>query len=315
MLSVAETGEEEIDTPLKNDEESGLTGLGLSSLLASTTPKEVLPLQAIIFTDLDGSLLDHGDYSCEAAKQSLARIKRSAIPLIIATSKTRREVEPLRRDLGLTDPFIVENGGGIFFPRGYRNMAVEGGESEGDYTIVRLGVSYPIVRGFLERMKGRFAVRGFGDLTNSEIAELTGLSPEQAGLAKTRDFTEPFLPEREEDIASLSELAAGEGIRITRGGRFFHLHGVLQDKGEAVRIAGDIVRKIYGGNATTIGLGDSENDLPMLMQVDIPVVIPHPERGYLNVALPGLIRAKEPGSRGWNEAVERLLNQLEAKGL
>ncbi|OHE23772.1 MAG: mannosyl-3-phosphoglycerate phosphatase [Syntrophobacterales bacterium RBG_19FT_COMBO_59_10] len=269
-------------------------------------------MQVIIFTDLDGCLLDHDDYSCEAAKPSLERIKRSAIPLIIATSKTRSEVEILRRDLGLRDPFIVENGGGIFFPLGYRNLIVEGGELEGDYTIVRLGVPYPIVRGFLERMKERFAVRGFGDLTSAEIAELTGLSPEQAERAKTRDFTEPFVLEREEDIVSLRELAAAEGIRITRGGRFFHLIGIRQDKGEAIRIACNILRKSTG-HSTTIGLGDSENDLPMLRQVDIPVVIPHPERGYMNVALPGLIRAKEPGSRGWNEAVERLLNQLELR--
>lgn len=270
-------------------------------------------MQVIIFTDLDGSLLDHYDYSWKAAGPSLARIKRAAIPLIIATSKTRREVEPLRRDLGMGDPFIVENGGGVFFPRGYRDLIIEGGESAGDYTIVRLGVPYPAVRGFLERMKGRFAVRGFGDLTSSEIAGLTGLSPEQAELAKVRDFTEPFLLERAEDIVSLRGLAAAEGIRITRGGRFFHLIGGRQDKGEAVRITRDIVGRITGGNPTTIALGDSENDLPMLREVDIPVVIPHPERGYLNIALPGMIRAKEPGSRGWNEAVERLLNQLELR--
>ena len=274
----------------------------------------MLPLQVIIFTDLDGSLLDHDGYSCEAARPSLARIKKSAIPLIIATSKTRREVEPLRRNLGLRDPFIVENGGGIYFPPGYRDLIGEEGEAAGDYVLVRLGVPYPIVRGLLQRMKERFAVRGFGDLTGAEIAGLTGLSPEQAELAKKRDFTEPFLLEREEDIDSLRELAAAEGIGITRGGRFFHLIGIRQDKGEAVRIAGDMVRKISGGIATTIGLGDSENDLPMLGQVDIPVVIPHPERGYLNVALPGMIRAKEPGSRGWNEAVARLLNRLENEG-
>ncbi|MBU2026134.1 MAG: hypothetical protein KJ814_00740, partial [Proteobacteria bacterium] len=61
-----------------------------------------------------------------------------------------------------------------------------------------------------------------------------------------------------------------------------------------------------------IGLGDSENDLPMLREVDIPVLIPHPERGYLDVSLPGMILAKEPGSRGWNEVVELLLDRLSA---
>lgn len=271
-------------------------------------------MQAIIFTDLDGSLLDHYDYSWKAAAPSLSRIKRYAIPLIIATSKTRREVEPLQRDLGFRDPFIVENGGGIFFPPGFRGLIGQEGEPAGDYTLIRLGVPYPTVRGFLERMKERFALKGFGDLTNVEIAGLTGLSLEQAGLARDREFTEPFLMERVEDMVSLRELAAAEGIRITRGGRFFHLIGGRQHKGEAVRIAAEIVGRFSGGNPTTVGLGDSENDLPMLREVDIPVLIPHPERGYLNCALPGMIRAREPGSRGWNETVERLLNQLENQG-
>ena len=60
----------------------------------------------------------------------------------------------------------------------------------------------------------------------------------------------------------------------------------------------------------TIGLGDSENDLPMLEQVDIPVLIPRPGKGHLDIRLPGLVWAREQGSKGWNETVERLLNEL-----
>jgi len=40
----------------------------------------------LAFTDLDGSLLNHGDYSFEAARPSLARL---------------REVEPLQNELGV----------------------------------------------------------------------------------------------------------------------------------------------------------------------------------------------------------------------
>lgn len=58
----------------------------------------------------------------------------------------------------------------------------------------------------------------------------------------------------------------------------------------------------------TIGLGDSENDRELLEQVDIPALIPHPERGYLNMDRPGLLRAKAPGSRGWNAVMEGLLD-------
>lgn len=74
-------------------------------------------VQLVIFTDLDGSLLNHEDYSFTAARPSIERIKTAGIPLIITTSKTRLEVERLQQEMGIREPFIVENGGGIFFPR------------------------------------------------------------------------------------------------------------------------------------------------------------------------------------------------------
>jgi mannosyl-3-phosphoglycerate phosphatase len=267
---------------------------------------------AILFTDLDGSLLDEGDYSFAGARTSLARIRRAGIPLIFTTSKTRREVERLQEAMGIREPFIVENGGGIFFPMGYRGMAVEGAENAGDYHLIRLGETYPRVRRFLLKAKASFRIRGFGDLSLGEIGALTGLSLEQALLAKEREFTEPFLADLAEDIGPLGEMAAAEGLQITRGGRFHHLIGIGQDKGEAVRIVRNVFRKGVAQEPTAIGIGDSENDLPMLLEVDIPVLIPRPDGDYLQLDLPGLIRAKEPGSRGWNEAVERILDRLEA---
>lgn len=271
-------------------------------------------MRIVIFTDLDGTLLNHEDYSFEEARPSLERIGKSGIPLIVATSKTRPEVELLQREIGIREPFIVENGGGIFFPCGYRNFTITGGERSGDYTLIRVGTHYTAVRDFLAKIGKRFDIRGFGDLSPGEVAVLAALSPARAELAKRREFTEPFLLGRPDNIEPLREIAGREGLKITRGGRFYHLIGIRQDKGEAVRIVCDIFRKNTGDAFMTIGLGDSENDLPMLEQVDIPVLIPHPNGSGLNIRLPRLIRAKEPGCRGWNETVQRLLDDYEQVG-
>ena len=40
----------------------------------------------------------------------------------------------------------------------------------------------------------------------------------------------------------------------------------------------------------SIGIGDSENDLPMLKPVDIPVLIPHSDGVSIDPRLPGLER-------------------------
>jgi mannosyl-3-phosphoglycerate phosphatase family protein len=46
-------------------------------------------------------------------------MKEKNIPLILTSAKTRLEQNKIREDLGLSDPFIVENGGAIVIPKGY----------------------------------------------------------------------------------------------------------------------------------------------------------------------------------------------------
>ena len=65
----------------------------------------------IVFTDLDGTLLDHETYSLEPARPALDRLASEGIPLILASSKTAAEIDRLRAEIGCADfPAIVENG-------------------------------------------------------------------------------------------------------------------------------------------------------------------------------------------------------------
>lgn len=263
----------------------------------------------IIFTDLDGTLLNHHDYAFSDAAPALERIKQHRIPLVIVTSKTRREVEPLRESLSIDDPFIVENGGGIFFPAGYLGLYIKNSLKTDGYDLISLGLPYSRVRRVFEKWRPEFDAKGFGDMTANEIAMLTGLSKEQAMRAKDREFTEPFILGLGQDSEALVALAEQAGLAVTRGGRFFHLMGKDQNKGRAVRMVRDIFQQHIGAKIITVGLGDSENDRSFLEQVDIPVLIPHPERGYLDMDRPGILRAKAPGSRGWNDVMEGLMDE------
>jgi mannosyl-3-phosphoglycerate phosphatase len=46
-------------------------------------------------------------------------LKERNIPLILTSAKTRLEQNMVRKDLGLTDPYIIENGGAVVIPNGY----------------------------------------------------------------------------------------------------------------------------------------------------------------------------------------------------
>lgn len=270
----------------------------------------------VIFTDLDGSLLDATTYSYEAAEQALAAIQQQGAPLILVSSKTRSEIEPLRLRLDNHHPFIVENGGALFIPRGYFPFPVGHAMTNGDYQIIEIGTPYAMLRTALKKIGEILGcrLRGFGDLSVEEVARLTGLSPADALLAKQREYDEPFVIEKR--VIAWSDLlraADTQGLRCTKGGRFYHLMG-SNDKGTASKLLAQYYRQlaqVEGHSLTTIGLGDSLNDLPLLATVDYPILVQKPDRSYdPNVHLPHLIRADGIGPVGWNRSLIDLLPTL-----
>src|SRR5262249_7819522 len=79
----------------------------------------------VVFTDLDGCLLDSVPYTYEPAVPALEALRAQGIPLVLVSSKTRAEIEPLRKQLDHHDPFIVENGAAVFVPRGLFDFPLE----------------------------------------------------------------------------------------------------------------------------------------------------------------------------------------------
>ncbi len=70
----------------------------------------------VIFTDLDGTLLDHNNYTFEPATRCLEFIRTRNIPLIFTSSKTAIEIEDLCVRTNLYHPYIAENGGLLSIP-------------------------------------------------------------------------------------------------------------------------------------------------------------------------------------------------------
>lgn len=81
-----------------------------------------LPAHYVIYTDLDGTLLDHHSYSHNPALPALKQAKSVDAPVIPVTSKTRAELTKLREAIGLDGPFIVENGAAIYIPKDRKSV-------------------------------------------------------------------------------------------------------------------------------------------------------------------------------------------------
>jgi len=225
----------------------------------------------VLFADLDGALLDE-KYSYQTVKPVIDQLLILNTAIVFCSSKTRAEIEFYRRQMGINDPFISENGSAIFIPKGYFKFGYSFTWSSHKYNVIELGAAYSAVRGELGKAKEKSAAKiiGFGDMTEKEIAKDSGLPLELAKLAKRREYDEPFriVEGNEKEVL---ELITKESYRYTKGGRYFHMLGNT-DKGRAVTLLKGLYAKSFH-ELITYGIGDSSNDLPMLEMVDIPIFV------------------------------------------
>ncbi len=262
----------------------------------------------IVFTDLDGTLLDAETYSADAAQPALKRLKELSIPLIFCTSKTRAEVEVWRNALENRDPFIVENGGALFIPNRYFPHPVVSPTHRNAYTVIELGTPYQeLVRALrLSSSQAGCRVRGFDNMSAAEVAECCGMSLEHAILAKRREYDEPF-EILDGNPENLLRAIAAAGKQWTRGGRFYHITG-NNDKADAVKLVAHHFRRQYG-SIVTFGLGDGLNDAGFLSAVEVPILIPSLQIESLKEAVPNGRVAGQSGPAGWNSTVLALLEE------
>jgi mannosyl-3-phosphoglycerate phosphatase len=216
----------------------------------------------------------------------------------------------LAEAMRLSAPFISENGGGIFIPAKAFDHPPDGAVYQAGFWKYPLGTPYAELVSALRRIREELGwdIRGFSDMDAGEISRLTGLGPREARLAAQRDFDEPFvvLDQAKSDVEAIIRAARKKGLHVTAGGRFFHLHGA-SDKGLAMENVIGWYRA-SGRDVTTVALGDSPNDFPMLERATYPVLIrsrrPFPE---LRQKIPRLIVTDQLGPRGWNHAVLDIL--------
>ncbi|MDP7180242.1 MAG: mannosyl-3-phosphoglycerate phosphatase [Candidatus Woesearchaeota archaeon] len=254
-------------------------------------------MKKIIFTDLDGTLLDYKDYSYDEAEEGLELIKRESIPLIICSGKTRLEIELYRKKLGNKHPFISENGGGVFIPKGYFEFEFDFDSSDEDYFIIKLGLSHDELISKIKGLKEKVSFEGFSDMSVEEISNSTGLPLNQAELAKKREFSEPIKINSDE-VEMFKEEVEKLGLKQTHGGRFYHIMGG-SDKGKAVKILIELFRKKFG-EMESVGIGDSRNDFRMLDNVDKAYMVKKEDGSFSSK---DYIMVDGVSSVGWNKVV------------
>ncbi len=259
----------------------------------------------LVFTDLDGTLLDHDNYQWQAATSAIDWLHEHECPLIMNSSKTAAELERIARQMDNHDPMICENGSSIVIPENYFN------EENG---IIYFGEKYDSIINTLNDLRKQYNYKfvGFNDLSVADIARMTGLDEEQATLARQRMSSEPIKwLDSDAALQEFTQHLDKAKISIVKGGRFYSVSGRCS-KGDAVLWLVDRYRRQQPDTEwLTVALGDSENDMPMLECVDYPVLISNPHSSApASDKLKNLKRPDKPGPEGWNQAIHDMTGLL-----
>src|SRR5262245_51017066 len=110
-----------------------------------------LPVPAVLFADADSILNDQPSSSPAAVESVLEIVRREDIPVVFWSSRTRAELEFIGQERSLSHPFISENGGGLFIPRGYFGFEVPWAVDRAGYEAIEFGKPYADVCKALRR--------------------------------------------------------------------------------------------------------------------------------------------------------------------
>jgi len=264
-------------------------------------------LDRLFVSGIGGCLVDPATRDYDPARPAVAALANLGVPLVLCSSRPRREVELVSRLFGLAAPMIVENGAALVVPDGHLPHGVPGGQREGEHQVLVLGPPRQRLRDALAEIAAaaRVEVRLLADLPAGDRPASGGLG---ARPSAAYEYTDPFLVEREPEAVALARVAEARGLRVARGERVFHLLGGA-DKGLALRTLLSLYER-EGIRPRAVALGAWPVDVPMLRAVHRPIVLPGRD-GRLDpdvvAGAPGAERARSAGPEGWNDAVLAVL--------
>jgi len=223
-------------------------------------------------------LLEARTGSWAAAQAGIDELERRAVPWGIFSGLTRAQMDPIRRKLGHSGPFVTEHGGGLFVPQGYFPVRIEGQERSGNFQMLALGKPYGETAAALEELaeEAGVSVVGVSQMNLRETERNTGLTQREAEQFRLRDFEEPFFFAGASDgeIARFVALAKKKGYHAKPGSPLWYFSS-LPDAGAAARRLAQLYRASAPARRQSqiVAIGAGPEDFAMMSAADRGILL------------------------------------------
>ena len=258
----------------------------------------------LIFTDLDGSLLNRETFEFFQIKPFLKKLLSYDIFIIPNSSKTAKEIINFNDELGEKLPFIAENGSAIYslnlinsnFPEKI-NLSRELSE-----IIEIFNKKVPL------SLKSKCTF--LKDLKKKQQSEILGLPVDKIKYAINRDYTLPLKFEGSKNQKEkLQRCLQSIGLTLQEGGRIINLCDKVS-KSDAMNKVIKVFKKINNEKMITVAVGDNYNDLDMLRNSDFPCLVFNDKFTLEKININNCIVSKKPAPEGWEEIVKIALDKI-----
>jgi len=264
----------------------------------------------LIFTDLDGTFLSNDDFSFGDNIKLTKKLLSLGHFVIVNSSKTFAEIHDLLSRNDLLLPIICETGGGIYLPNGQSD---NNQSNHHVYTPLFEAPKILKIQSDLSSVFNEFEndFRFFDDLDKKDQENLSNLRGDGLILASKRVFTKLIIWESDMNrLGKFTRAIEKYNLNIIKGARFCHLCTAFS-KGKSMNILLSYYMDKYPENTfKTIALGDSSNDIDMLMQADISCIIKSVGNNKINneELLKKSIKSSAPAPLGWQECLKKIVS-------
>ena len=259
--------------------------------------------KVLIFTDLDGSLLHRDTFKFEEIKDYLRQLISKGIFIIPNTSKTDKEILEFNYNLGLSLPYICENGAAIYgLDLLNEDLPKELILSRGKEDVLNLFKNtVPI------DLQNK--CKWLSEMNTKNQSLIFGLKDEKLRMALDRKYTVPliFIGTKNEKN-ELSKLIKKEGLHLQQGGRVINLTD-RTNKAKALQVFVRFYKK-YQKSVKTIAVGDNYNDLDMLKKSDFPCLVFNDQFTLDEIPINNLITTNKPSPQGWADVIKMALVKI-----